>query len=275
MRQARKRRIKPYPAEVERAIDPADKLGLQELLGAGSFQVLYLRGRVSFQKEKTKPDVREGKLPESKIIIRKIAPNIVEYKFGSVDPKDSVIKPQSEVLDDIASGLGLDKLQALNVSIKERLLLHKTKHLPKELQENELIAASEDLHHYQSSAGDFTEIVSRSLRLPYGFLRSPRVHIRNELITKGLVKKEDPILPRIKSVLRTYTLESDVASTQELLPIMGSIHKSLTRPFWWQDVAVPTPIMIDKGITPSIHAQLYQLYKTGYYAVIQLPRGSF
>jgi hypothetical protein len=228
---------------------------------------------VSFQRGRIPPEVVRGRLPESEIIIRRRAPNQVEYKFGSLEPTDSVIKPQSELLDDLAVGLGLDKPQALNVSIKERLLLHKTRYLPKDLQENELIGASEDLYHYQTAAGDFTDIVSRSLRIPFGFLRSTRKFIRDELVNRGIVTRGDPILGRIRSVLRTITIWSDAATTEELLPLVGSIHDGLTRPFWWQDVAVPTPIVIDRGVT--IRAQMYQLHKRGYLTVIQLPRGSY
>lgn len=276
LRRARRAvRPKPYPATYERAVDPADKFGLQEVLGAGSFQVCYLRGTVSFQKGKRiPPEVKEGRIPRSEIILRRRSPVEVEYKVGTPRPEDSMYWSQSELMDDLAEGLGLDKQQAINVSIKERVLLQKTRDLPKQLLENELLCASEDLYHYQRAAGDFTEIVARSLKIPHGYFMSLRKLIRNELARRGIVRRDDPILTRIRSVLRTITVWSDATTTRELLPLIGDIHDSLTRPYWWQDVAIPHRVIIDEGITP-LPAMMYSLHKRGFITVIQLPRGSY
>lgn len=272
----KKSRIKPYQADYERALDLVNKLALQEALGLGNLEVYYLRGELSFQREKVKPVVKPGRLPESKIIIRPRNPNDVEYVFGNctAEPVNSDIKPQREILDDIASGLGLDKAQALNTTVKARLALHHLKDLPKNVQERKELDGSEYLYHYQTDAGDYTDVVNRSLKLPPWYLMCLRKTIQNELIAWGVVKKGDPILQRIKGVLRTVSVWSDAEKTEELLPAIRDLHIGLTSPFKSQDVGIPMPVLIDKSTLP-VSAQLYKLYKRGGFTVVQLPRGSF
>ena len=274
MRRVRRRsKIRPYPAQYERSIDPVDKLGLQEALGAGKLETYYLRGAVSYQAAKLPSEVREaGKLGESRIIIRPISRNQVEYLFGSVAPIDSVIKPQDEILRDIAGALGLERREeALGVSIKERLILHKVSKLSTELQDSEPLQGTSDLFHYQTAAGDFTGVVSRSLRLPRGFLRSPPRFIRNELIEHDIVKPTEPVLAKIRSALRTEWIIPETKGWSSLLGIMRPLHAGLTQPQWWQDVGVPTSVVIKDGTITPLNAQMYQLLKRKYIVAIQLP----
>lgn len=140
LRRVRRRsKIRPYPAQYERSIDPVDKLGLQDALGAGKLEAYYLRGAVSYQTVKLPFEVRDaGKLGESQIIIRPVSRTQIEYQFGTIAPIDSVIKPQEEILEDIVGALGLErKEEALGISIKERLTLHKVNKLSRELQDAE------------------------------------------------------------------------------------------------------------------------------------------
>jgi hypothetical protein len=137
-------RPEPYPAEYARSIDLVDKLGLQvvlmEALKAKDFEISYIVGKVSFQREKLPQEVRSGgKLGDSKIFLKPISRTETIYKWGSAELKNSCIKPQHELLDDITSVLGLEKPEAaLSISIKSRLLLHKLSDLPKELQNSDL-----------------------------------------------------------------------------------------------------------------------------------------
>jgi hypothetical protein len=126
------------------------------------------------------------------------------------------------------------------------------------------------LYHYHTSAGDYTDIVIRSLRLPV--LRSAVKAIRNELIRNRITEKDDPILPRIKSVLRTLWIIPDKGNWKPILPIMRPLHIELTKPYWWQDVLLPTSVKIGDSIIPSVNAQIYSLYRRRFYAAIQLPK---
>lgn len=274
MKRVRRRsRIRPYPAQYERSIDPVDKLGLQDALGAGKLETYYLRGAVSYQTAKLPSEVREaGKLGESRIIIRPISRNQVEYEFGSIVPIDSVIKPQEEILGDIVGALGLERTEeALGVSIKERLILHKISELPKELQDSEPLQGTNDLYQYQTAAGDFTGVVSRSLRLPRGFLRSPPRFIRNELVEHEIVKPNEPVLAKIRSALRTEWIIPETRGWTPLLDIMRPLHAGLTQRQWWQDVGIPTSVVIQDGTITPLNAQMYQLLRRKYIVALQLP----
>jgi hypothetical protein len=274
LRRARRRsRIRPYPAQYPRSIDPVDKLGLQDALGAGELEAYYLRGEVSYQTAKLPSDIRDlGTLGESRIIIRPISRNQVEYEFGSLEPSDSIIKSQGEILKDITEGFGLERAEeALGVSIKERLILHEVSKLPKELQDQESIQGTNDLYHYETAAGDFTGVVSRSLRLPSGFLRSPPRYIRNELIEHEIVKANEPVLGKIRSALRTEWIIPEAKGWGGLLDIMHPLHAELTKPCWWQDVAVPTSVIIQDGAITPLNAQMYQLLRRKYFVALQLP----
>lgn len=250
-----------------------DKLGLQEALGAGKLETYYLRGRVSYQTAKLPSEIRPiGKLGESRIIIRPVSRDQVEYEFGTLVPIDSIIKPQHEILEDIVNSLGLERREeALGISIKERLVLHKVSKLPKELQNSEPLQGTNDLYHYQTAAGDFTGVVSRSLRLPRGFLRSPPRFIRNELIEHEIVKPNEPVLGKIRSTLRTEWIIPEVQGWDSLLGIMRPLHAELTQPKWWQDVGIPTSVVIKDGAITPLNAQMYQLLKRKYIVALQLP----
>ena len=274
MRRARRRsRIRPYPAQYERSLDPVDKLGLQQALGAGKLEVYYLRGAVSYQTAKLPFEIRDtGKLGESQIILRPVSRTQVEYQFGQVTPIDSVIKSQKEILEDIVEALGLERSEeALSISIKERLVLHKVNELPRELQNSKPLQGTDDLYHFQTSAGDFTGVISRSLRLPRGFLRSlPRL-TRNELIEHEIVKPNEPVLGKIRSTLRTEWIIPEAQGWDSLLGIMRPLHAGLTEPQWWQDVGIPTSVVIKNGAITPLNAQMYQLLRRKYFVAIQLP----
>lgn len=274
MRRARRRsRIRPYPAQYERSLDPVDKLGLQQALGAGKLEVYYLRGAVSYQTAKLPFEIRDtGKLGESQIILRPVSRTQVEYQFGQVTPIDSVIKSQKEILEDIVEALGLERSEeALSISIKERLVLHKVNELPRELQNSKPLQGTDDLYHFQTSAGDFTGVISRSLRLPRGFLRSlPRL-TRNELIEHEIVKPNEPVLGKIRSTLRTEWIIPEAQGWDSLLGIMRPLHAGLTEPQWWQDVGIPTSVVIKDGAITPLNAQMYQLLRRKNIVAIQLP----
>lgn len=274
LRRVRRRsKIRPYPAQYERSIDPVDKLGLQDALGAGKLETYYLRGAVSYQTVKLPFEVRDaGKLGESQIIIRPVSRTQVEYQFGTIAPIDSVIKPQEEILEDIVGALGLErKEEALGISIKERLTLHKVNKLSRELQDAEPLQGTNDLYHYQTAAGDFTGVISRSLRLPRGFLRSPPRFIRNELIEHEIVKPNEPVLGKIRSALRTEWIIPEAQGWDSLLGIMRPLHAELTQPQWWQDVCIPTSVVIKDGAITPLNAQMYQLLRRKYIVAVQLP----
>jgi hypothetical protein len=273
LRKASESSLQPYPAQYARSIDLVDKLSLQKTLGAGNFNVTYIRGEVSFQKEKLPQQVRSGgKLGDSKIILQPISRYLTQYEWGSIEPKEPDTKPQRELLADIASGLGLDDMAALSVSIKSRLLLHNISSLPKEVQDIKPLSGHDILYHYQAAAGDYTDIVVRSLRLPEFFLRSPVKTIRSELVDNKIVGKNDPILSRIRSVLRTIWITPKKGGWRTLLPAMPQLHMALTKPYWWQDTALPTGVKIENSTIPSLNAQIYHLHKRGLTTVIQLPR---
>lgn len=273
MRRVRSR-IRPYPANYERSIDPVDKLGLQIALGAGRVETYYLKGRVSYQTAKLPSEVRRtGRLGESKISIRPTSRNQIDYEFGHKAPIDSIIKPQGEILDDIVDGLGLERREeALGVSIKERLMLHKIDDLPRRIQNFEPLQGCSDLYQYQTAAGDFTGVISRSLRFRRGFLRSiPRL-ARNELVEHGIVRANDPILGKMRSCLRTEWIIPEDRGWPFLMGIMGTLHEDLTEPYWWQDVGVPANVLLtDGGITP-LNAQLYRLLRRRHLVAVQMPR---
>ena len=277
LRGARRSRIRPYPASLPRSIDPVDKLGLQQALGAGELETYYLRGRVSYQAARLPSEVRRpGRSGEGKITIRPISRNQVEYEFGSVVPIDSVIKPQEEILEEITSVLGLERREeSLGVSVKKRLVLHGVSELSRELQDSEPLQGTDDLFHYQTAAGDFTGVVSRSLRLPRGFLRSPPRFIRNELIEQGIVRANEPVLGRIRSALRTEWIIPEAGGWSSLVPIMRPLHATLTQSCWWQDVGIPTSVVIQDGTIAPLNAQMYQLLRRGYLVVVQLPNRTF
>lgn len=272
----RKVKIKAYPAKFARSIDLVDKLGLQEAIGAGELKVHFLLGQVTWQTRKVKPEIREGRLGDSEIKLKPISRNEAEYVFGSVEPADSVVVRQSDILKDMTEYLGLEPEEALAISVKERVSVREVKELPNELQEFETLQGASDLYHYESSVGDYTGIIVRSLRLPKGFLRSLPRCIRNELVENEIVRRTDPILRRIKSVLRTkWILPDNGEGWNALLPVMEPLHVSLTRPYWWQDVGIPTEVVVKDGLITPLNAQIYKLYKRGYLAAVQLPEDTF
>jgi hypothetical protein len=277
LRRVRRRtKIKPYPAQFPRSIDLIDKLGLQEAVGAGDLKVHFLLGQVSWQTSKVPPEVREGTLGESRIRLKPITRNVAEYVFGSVEPTDSVVVKQSDILKDLTENLGLEPPEALAVSIKERVSIREVKDLPKELQEYECLQGANDLYHYESYASDYTGLITRSFRLPKGFIKSlPRL-IRNELVEYNIVKRRDPILLRIRSTLRTKWILSDSgAGWNALIPIMKQLHISLANKFWWHDVGLPANVVVSNGLIKPLNAQIYQLYKRKCLAAIQLPEETF
>ena len=251
-----------------------NKLGLQEALGGGDFETHYLRGNVSYQTSRLPTEVRRtGSLGESRIRIRKPSRNEVEYEFGQLSPIDSVITTQHEILEDIVSGLGLERREeALSISIKERLLLHRIKDLPKRMQNYKPLQGTNDLYHYQSAAGDFTGVVSRSFRLPRGFIRSIPRFIRNELVQHGIVKPNDPILGKMRSCLRTEWIIPEDRGWPFLMGIMRPLHEDLTKPYWWQDVGLPTDVVITDGVITPLNAQMYQLLRRRHLVAVQMPR---
>jgi hypothetical protein len=246
LRRVRRRtKIKPYPAQFPRSIDLIDKLGLQEAVGAGDLKVHFLLGQVSWQTKKVPPEVREGTLGESRIRLKPITRNVAEYVFGSVEPMDSVVVKQSDILKDLTENLGLEPPEALAVSIKERVSIREVKDLPEELQEYECLQGANDLYHYESYASDYTGLITRSFRLPKGFIKSlPRL-IRNELVEYALI------------------------------PIMKQLHISLANKFWWHDVGLPANVVVSNGLIKPLNAQIYQLYKRKCLAAIQLPEETF
>jgi hypothetical protein len=281
LRRVRRRtKIKPYPAQFARSIDLIDKLGLQEAalqaVGADDLKVHFLLGQVSWQTSKVPPEVRQGTLGESRIRLRPVARNSAEYIFGSVEPVDSVVVKQSDILKDLTENLGLEPQEALAVSIKERVSIREVNELPKELLQYECLQGANDLYHYESAVGDHTGIIMRSFRLPRGFLRSlPRL-IRNELVEYNIVKRKDPVLLRIKSTLRTkWILPDSGAGWNALIPIMKQLHASLVTPFWWQDVGLPENIVVSNGLIKPLNAQIYQLYKRKCLVAVQLPEETF
>jgi hypothetical protein len=77
------------------------------------------------------------------------------------------------------------------------------------------------------------------------------------------------ILAKIKSVLRTEWIVSEVKEWIPILGIMHPLHAELTKPYWWQDVGIPTPITITDGAVTPLNAQMYQLLKRKCLAAIQ------
>ena len=278
MRRARRRtNIEPYPRDLTRSIDLVDKLGLQVAVGANNLEVCFLRGRVSYQTRRLPPEVRRGGvLGESRIKIEPKGINQIEYEFGCVEPTDPSFRSQEEILRDIAEGLGLERAEeALAISIKGRVSRREVSDLHRELQNSEPLQGAEYLYHYEVSVGDHTSKINRSFGLPRGFLRSPSRFIRNELAEMGVVRRNDPILQRIRSVLRTNWIISDATGWSNLIPIMEQLHVELTKPFWWQDAAIPADILFRNGLIRPINAQLYRLYRRRYIVAIQLPEDTF
>jgi len=277
LRRARRRvKIKAYPPKFPRSIDLIDKLGLQVAVGAGDLKVQFLLGEVSWQTRKVKPEIKEGLLSESRIKLKPISRNQAEYIFGSLEPANSLIVKQKDILKDITEGLGLEPSEALAVSIKERVSIREVNELPRELQEFEHLQGANDLYHYESYTSDHTGIITRSFRLPKGFLRSlPRV-IRNELVENDIVRRTDPILRRIRSVLRTEWILPDTGEGwNALLPVMKPLHISLANPYWWQDVGIPHDMIMNGGLIKPLNVQVYKLHRRGYLTAIQLPEEIF
>ena len=108
--------------------------------------------------------------------------------------------------------------------------------------------------------------------MPGSFFGSLPKLIRNELISKEIVKKEDKVLGRIRSVLRTEWITPEAEDWNPLLPIMLPLHVELTRGYWWQDVGIPTGIVVRNTSISPIYAQIYELHKRRCNIALQLPR---
>ena len=241
------------------------------VLGAySSFSRNFLKSRIRLPTEVR----RTGSLGESRIRIRKPSLNEVEYEFGQLKPIDSVITTQHEILEDIVSELGLERREeVLGVSIKERLILHKIKDLPRRIQNYEPLQGCSDLFHYQTAVGDFTDVISRSLRWPRGFIRSiPRL-FRNELVEHEIVKANDPILGKLRSCLRTEWIIPEDRGYPFLMGIIRPLHDDLIKPYWWQDVGIPTNVETTvNGMIAPLNAQLFRLLRRPYLVAVQMPR---
>jgi hypothetical protein len=285
LREVRRRsQIRPYPAQLPRSIDPVDKLGLQEELGAGDVKVYYLKGSVSYQTSKIKPD--RSTIGDSKITIRPISRNQIEYQFGlSPMPTDSIVAPQKEILQEITESFGLGRAESFGISIKERTVLHEVSKLSKEIQNHSAIQGTDCLLHYETSSGDYSGVVARTLNLPRGFMRSiPRL-IRNELVEHEIIRASNPLLGRIRSTLRTEWIIPEEKGWISLTDVMSQLHEDLTKYYWWQDVGIPRTIPLNivsggkldmavfpGGLISPLNAQTYQLLKRKYFVALQLPQ---
>jgi hypothetical protein len=253
---------------------PVPILGLQCALGAEKTELQYFRGRVSYQVQKLPPEVRRtGKLGEGRVKILRGVRDAIEYEIGSKVPKDTLVYPQEDILKDITERLGLERREeALGINIKERLVIEK---VPEKLRDFESLQGFEDLYHLERSAGDYTDVVKRALVLPRGFLRSfPRL-IRSELVDHEIVKPNDPVLRRIRSVLRTIWIIPEEGGWSSLKGVVGDVLKELTAPHWWEDVGIPVSIRgEDGGVFPMLNVQVYRLFRRPYRVAVQLPEGA-
>lgn len=263
----------PYPADLARGFDLVPILGLQEAIGAGELKLYYFRARVSYQRKRLPSEVRRtGKLGEGRIKIIGGEIHHIEYDIGSRIPSNSDVRPQKEILSQIADGLGLERREeALGINIKERIIMHKIKDLPKKLQNLEAFQGYEDLDHLQEAVGDYTEVVNKSLRLPSGFLTYLPAVIREELVSNNIVDQDDKVLGKIRSVLRTDYIKPLEGTWGSIGHHMLDLHKELIAPYWWQDVGDPSVVRFENGFTRRINAQIYQLLKRRYYVAVQLP----
>jgi len=265
-----RKKIRPYPANWTRGFDLVSVLGLQEAVGGGSLEVSYLRGRVSFQSEESVPSDTRSTSKHGEVKFRSPTKNYVKYCYGDEKPLDTSIKPQSEILREVAEELGLERREeALSINIKERMLVEK---MPKELEDLEPLQGYEYIYHKQSSAGDFTDLISRTLGLQKGALRSPTRQIKNELKGKGIIEPKDPITRGIRSILRTdYIMTSGRGGYSRLKNVIDDVHKELTKPNWWQEVGYPHGFKFQDGFRPK-NAQIYDLEKRNRTFAVPLPK---
>lgn len=76
---------------------------------------------------------------------------------------------------------------------------------------------------------------------PSGFIKEEK------LVDREIVEPRESVLGRIRGTLRTDWLTAGERGYYYLEDIMEDLHKELSKPKWWRDVAIPANVDFQEG----------------------------
>jgi hypothetical protein len=192
----------------------------------------YLEGYVSEQISKTK-------LEPVTTDLMSIKPNIgtrrgIQIEFGS--PYDVEARlTQREAWDEVSSHAP----DLPDVVIHNRYAIHD---IPRRFEDFEPLQGADELYHIESSIGNFYRKYRR-MRIP---VVNPYRVMKARLLELDIIGYDDPVLKRIRGILRTkYILPSNEAGYEALYPIMPELQLDLVGEKFWKDVAIPYKLVGD------------------------------
>jgi hypothetical protein len=252
--------MQPYPYDWPRRLDFIPPLGLQIACGEKKTLLYHCNASVSVQPTATVSIHGEEKTEFGTLRMSSSASNHVDYKFGNPEPEKEINPiPQEEIYLDITRKLtGATEVfpgGIPDIVIKTRGIVEK---IPKALESETAFQGSDKLLYYQTDHGYNPHAIRQSLHIP---VMNPYDFVKGKLLQKHIIESlNDPVLRRIRGILKTSWLKTDAIGYASLGP--PNILKAeieLTNSRWWTDIGLPTAFPVPDGV--ALFGQLYHLYR--------------
>jgi len=244
--------ITPYDRKWPRKLDFLTPLGLQVAVDK-NLELYYCVATVSMQRSRIPSEPIKTDL--GVISIDTTSSDRVIWESGSPEPSNDVAPTQKEILDTIVSNLGME---IPDIIVKRRGAVEK---IPKSLEDLEQFGGVEDVFYQQTAHGNYTPMLRKRLDLP---LSNPYRFIKADLLTYGVVKSpRDPVFKRIRSILKTDWLQTDVSGYSALGRVnVFQLEKELCADKWWQDIGLVHPVETRVN-SDLFEGNIYRLFKRG------------
>jgi len=252
-------RFKPYALNLPRNLDLVPVLSLQSVLEPIA-QVGYLEAMVSVKPKDIGISPVHREIPTSLGGVIKqddVDRRVTKIEYGKLDPSKFARFSQREVLDDVIKSIPV-KEEVPEVVLRQRLIIDD---VPKEIENSTPLSGSEEIYHLQIARANHIHKIQKAFGLRQ--LQNPFSLIKQDLCNNNIVKANDPVFKRMKSVLKTESvvpnrLVKNSHTNERLYFYMLPLHRALCRDRWWQDIGKPHPLTgrIDSKV---VEAQVYLL----------------